>query len=86
MFWTSGDVCPGFQSQGGFPCLCALLPVCNGFHRFISGATPADPLVASMEAEPFRSKYLSFRIFEIIIITNSILTQILDWKRPISET
>ena len=23
LFWTSGDVCPGFQSQGGFPHLCA---------------------------------------------------------------
>ena len=78
LFWISGDVCPGFQSQGGFPCLCALSPVCNEFHRFVSGATPADLLVAGVEAEPFRSKYLSFRIFEIIIIPNSILTQILD--------
>ena len=41
LFWTSGDICPGFQSQGGFPCLCASSPVYNRFLRFTSGATPA---------------------------------------------
>ena len=41
LFWTSGDVCPGFQSQGGFPHLCASSPAHNGFLRFTSGATPA---------------------------------------------
>ena len=39
LFWTSGDVCPGFQSQGGFL-------------RFTSGGTPADLLMGSMAAEP----------------------------------
>ena len=42
LFWTSGNVCPGFQSQGGSPGLCALLPACNGILRFTSGAIPAD--------------------------------------------
>ena len=37
LFWTSSDVCPGFQSQGGFPHLQASLPACNGFLRFTSG-------------------------------------------------
>ena len=41
LFWTSGDVCPGFQSQGGFPHLRASLPARNGFLRFTSGATSA---------------------------------------------
>ena len=41
LFWTSGDVCPGLQSQGGFPRLRASSPVHNGFLRFTSGATPA---------------------------------------------
>ena len=41
LFWTSRDVCPGFQSQGGFPCLCASSPVHNRFLRFTSSATPA---------------------------------------------
>ena len=41
LFWTSGDVCPGFQSQGGFPRLRASSPAHNGFLRFTSGATPA---------------------------------------------
>ena len=52
-FWTSGDVCPGFQSQGGFPCLCASSPVHNGFLRFTSGVTPVDCTEVSMAAEPF---------------------------------
>ena len=42
LFWTSGDVCPGFQSQGGFPHLHASSPVHNGFLKFTSGATPAN--------------------------------------------
>ena len=33
--------------------LCALLPACNGFLRLTSGATPADPLAASMAAKLF---------------------------------
>ena len=41
LFWTSGDICPGFQSQGGFPHLRASSPVYNGFLRFTSGVTPA---------------------------------------------
>ena len=54
----SGDVCPRFQSQSVFPCLCALLPGCKGNLRFTCGATPADLLVASMAAKPFQSTYL----------------------------
>ena len=42
-FRTSGDVCPGFQSQGGSPD--------NGILRFTSGATPADLLAASTEVD-----------------------------------
>ena len=53
LFWTSGDVCPRFQRQGGFPCLHATLLVCNTFLRFHCGVTPADLLVASMAAKPF---------------------------------
>ena len=43
LFWTSG-----FQSQGGFRHLYALLPVCTGFIKIPSSVTPADHLVASM--------------------------------------
>ena len=53
LLWTSGDVCPGFQSQGGFPCLHASLAVNNGFLRFTSGVTPADCIEVTMAAEPF---------------------------------
>ena len=55
---TSGDICPGFQSKGGFPHLCTLSPACNGFFRFTSCAAPADLLVASTVTKPFRSMYL----------------------------
>ena len=47
LFWTSGDVCRGFQSQGGVTCTLSCL---RAILRFISGATPADLLVASMVA------------------------------------
>ena len=52
LFWTSGDACPGFESQGGSPHLLASLPVCNGFLRFTPGATPADLLAARMAGKP----------------------------------
>ena len=48
LFWNSGVICPGFQSQDEFPWLCALLLVHNGITRFTSGATPAGILAASM--------------------------------------
>ena len=51
LFWTSGDVCPGFQSQGGYPYLLASLPVYNGFLRFASGVTSTDLLANYMAAE-----------------------------------
>ena len=48
---TSGDICPGFQSQdGSLVCVFACLIL-----RFISGATPADCVEVSMVAKPFHS-------------------------------
>ena len=49
---------PGFQSQGGCPCLCASLPLCNGILRFTSGAIPTDLLAANLAAEPFLKKLI----------------------------
>ena len=51
LFWTSGDICGGFQSQGGSSHFHALSPWCN---RFTSGLTPAYPL----SAKPFWSTHL----------------------------
>ena len=51
LFWTSGDVSSGFQSQSGQPyssCVEACVTCCL---RFTSGVIPADLLVASMAAE-----------------------------------
>ena len=50
LFWTSGDICPGFQSQGGSLAWKASSTACNAFLRFTSGATPANLLTASMAA------------------------------------
>ena len=58
LFWTSGDICPGFQRQSGSPYLHASSPVCNNILRFTSGATPANLLASSMAAELFSSTYL----------------------------
>ena len=46
------------SKRGLIPHSHASLPVCNGFLRLISGATPADLLMASMAAKPFWSTYL----------------------------
>ena len=43
----------GFQSPGGFPHPCVVLPACNGILRFTSGVTPADLSTASMAAGAF---------------------------------
>ena len=56
LFWTSGDVCPGFQSQGRF--LTCTLFACMLFLRFTSGATPTDCIEVSMAAKLFWSTYL----------------------------
>ena len=53
LFWTSGNVCPVFQSQGGsFACFLACVIL-----RFTSGVTPADCIEVSMAVEPFQSTY-----------------------------
>ena len=61
LFWTSGDVSSGFQSQSRF-CLIHTWQrhTSNITHslRFTSGATPADLLAASMATEPISSTYL----------------------------
>ena len=43
---------PWVSKPGCIPHLHAFSPACNGFLRFTSGATPADPLTASMAASP----------------------------------
>ena len=46
---VSGDVCPGFQSQGGtLACFLACVIL-----RFTSGVTPADYIEVNMAAEHF---------------------------------
>ena len=54
---TSGDVCPGFQSQGEFCQLHASLPVQNRFLRFTSNVTPANLLAASKATKLFHPHF-----------------------------
>ena len=53
LFWISGDVSSGVQSQGVQPYLRLVeVYVVTRSLRFISGATPTDHLVTSMAAKP----------------------------------
>ena len=56
LFRTSGDVCIGFQSQGGSSRMHVLAPTRNKFLRFTSCATTADLLAVGMVAEPFHPR------------------------------
>ena len=67
LFWTSGDVSYGFQSQNGFCLICTWQRHMSNITcslRLTSGATPADLLVASMAAEPISSTYLRRHLWE----------------------
>ena len=55
LFWTSGDICPGFQSQGESLFACFLSYV---ILRFTSGVRPTDCIEVSMAAKPFFTTYL----------------------------
>ena len=55
--WTSSDVRPGFQSQGGSTHFLASSSLHKKILRFTSGAIPADLLAANMAAELFSSVY-----------------------------
>ena len=56
LFWTSGDVSSGFQSQSGFCLICTWWRcMCCTILRFTSAATNTDLLVASMAAEVISS-------------------------------
>ena len=71
LFWTYGEVCPGFQKHGGggggIPCLHVLSPACNEFVRVISGTTPADLLVARIAAQSFQSTYLQILYPQVLV-------------------
>ena len=54
----TGDVCFGFQSQGGSIHFCALLPLHNGFLRLISGVISADFWWPAWQPSHFQSTYL----------------------------
>ena len=54
LFWTSGDVCLEFQSQGRS----LLYFLTYVILRFTSGLTPADCIEINMAAEPFWSRHL----------------------------
>ena len=58
-FYFFEDISPiSLDFKTRIPHLHSLLPVCNGFLRVTSGATPAVLLAASMVAELFRPTHL----------------------------
>ena len=48
LFWTSGGISSGFQSQSGKP----YSHLAEAYMLHVSGVTPADLLAASMAAKP----------------------------------
>ena len=42
LFWTSGDVCPGFQSQGGLDCMLSCLSAIPQIHLWCDTCRPLD--------------------------------------------
>ena len=42
LFWTSGDVCPGFQSQGGLTCMLSCLRAIPQIHLWCDTCQPLD--------------------------------------------
>ena len=63
LFWTSGDVSSGFQSQSGS----ALFELCGGVRdicslRFTSGATPLTVYIASIAAGCFPHMHVSAEV------------------------
>ena len=58
LFWASNDVCPGFQSQCGFPCLHVSLPACKRFLGLTTGMIPAHLLIENMAAQQFFDPHL----------------------------
>ena len=58
LFWTSDDVCPEIQIQGGsIPGMRMVSPGCDLFFSFISSVTATDLLVVIMATQPFFTTY-----------------------------
>ena len=63
-FW---QCLPWVSKPGWILCFCALSPVYNGFPRFTRGATPADPLMASMKAMPFYGSMYLYMYIQALV-------------------
>ena len=48
LFWTSGDICPGFQSQGGLACMLSCLRAIPLIHLWCDTCWPLDGLHGSL--------------------------------------
>ena len=76
LYWNSGDVCPGFQSQGEFPHLPASSPVCSRFLRFTSGATPANIFGCQHGSRAVSSTYATIKVNPFIKVALCVTQQI----------
>ena len=58
LFWTDGDICPGFQSQGG-----SLTFMLHHLHNLHSSDSHADLLATSLPAKRFDPQYTCKHVF-----------------------
>ena len=87
LFWISGDVSSGFQSQSGF---CLICYFCGGecnVHspRFTSGATLADLLVAGMQLVTSPHAYAEVGLGSDSNVHTDIITMEIAWQYSISS-
>ena len=68
LFWTSGDICAGFQRPEWIPFACFLTCV---ILRFTFCVTPADCIEVSMAAGPFWSLYLQTCLQALVEVRGS---------------
>ena len=66
LFWTSGDICPGFQSQGGS--LLHAFSLTSVILIVTSDVIPADCIEVSMTPKPFWSTYLQTYLLALVVV------------------
>ena len=64
LFWTSGDICPGIQSQGGLTCTLSCLGAVPQIHLWCDTCQPLDgqhgSLLCSLYADLSRGRMPGF--------------------------
>ena len=69
LFWTSGDICPGFENQGGPLSLFASLRILHGMVSLDSSLVAAKPLLSFM-LKPIDLLLAIKNVYFVILIEN----------------